>query len=267
MIIHYLLSFILMLSIVIVVVMTIGKIFFLSERAVLHASEKTHYYYNLKNEVETKAMDYAVPYGIGKECLRGVFQESEVKSDVIKTFDEKVEGTKAVIDTGEIDRRIRANVEKSMGKLDVSQTKSLNTYIKKVQDMYMNKLHYPTEDFMADLINRTTKFAWISIPLALLIAILCSFYLIVSRHLAYHGIRYVVYGVMGAGALLTVGFSAMISNGSIYNYNITDSYLKELYAYWIGHPLLLYVIAGISILVIGLIGIFIVYRQKYAIRR
>ena len=53
-IINYLLSFILMLSLVVVEVMPIGKINFLSERAVLHASEKTHYYFNLKNEVENE---------------------------------------------------------------------------------------------------------------------------------------------------------------------------------------------------------------------
>ena len=266
-IINYLLSFILMLSIVTAVVMAVGKVTFLSESAIQHASDKTHYYYNLKNEMETKAMDFAVPFGIQKECLKGVFQESEVKQDVIKTFKEKLDKTKAMIDIGEIDRRIRANVEKKEGKLNAAQAKSLNAYIKRVQDMYMNKLHYPTENFMANLINSTTSFAWISIPLSIVIGIFCAFYLIVSRHYAYHGIRYVVYAVMGAGALLTVGFSAIISNGSIYNYNVTDSYLKEWYVYWVGHPLLLYVIFGIAILLLSLIGIFIVYRQKYAVRR
>ena len=267
MIINYLLSFILMLSIVVAIVVGIGKYSFASERAVLHAVEKTHYFYNLKNEIEQKAIDIGIPYGIDKVCLKGVFQESEVKTDVIKTFDEAVEKNKAIIDIGEIERRIRANVEKKEGKLNAKQTKSLNVYIKKVQDMYMQKLHYPTENMMAQLINSTTSIAWIAFPLSIVIGIFCAFYLIVSRHYAYHGIRYVVYGIMGAGALITVGFSAIISNGEVYNFNITDSHLKEFYVYYVGHPLLMYVIFGIGVLVFALLGIFLVYRQKYAIRR
>lgn len=266
-IINYLLSFILMLSIVTAVFIGVAKYSFVSERAILHAGEKTHYYYNLKNEMEQKAMEYAVPFGIDKSCLENVFQESGVKTDVIKVLNEAVENKTEIINIGEIERRIRANVEKQEGKLNAEETKSLNVYIKKVQDMYEKKLHYPTEKLMAELINRSTKIAWIAFPLSVVIGIFCIFYLIVSRHYAYHGIRYVVYGIMGAGALITVGFAAVISNGTVYHFNVTNSYMKELYVYWVGHPLLMGVIFGIGFLVVGLIGIFIVYRQKYAIRR
>ena len=265
-IINYLLSFILMLSIVVIVIGGIGKYSFASERAVVHAGEKTHYYYNLKKEIEQNAIDIGIPYGIDKDCIKNVFQESKIKSDVIKTFSEAVENNKAVIDTWEIEKRIRDNVEKREGKLNSEQTDSLNSYIRKVQDLYLQKLHYPTEKVMVQLIKATNKLIWIVIPLAVVLGIFCAFYLIVSRHYAYHGIRYVVYGMMGAGALITVGSSAIISNGEVYNYNVTDSFLKEFYVYYVGHPLLMYVIFGIGVLVFALLGIFLVYRQKYAIR-
>ena len=266
-IIHYILSFIVMLCIVVAVVAGVTKISFLSESSVQHAANKTHYYYQLKNEIEQKSMDMAVPFGINKADLRSVFQDNEVKNDVEKVFSEALRGQKEIIDVGDIDRRIRANVEKREGKLDKSQTKSLNVYIKKVQNMYMEKLHYPTEKLMVDSINKTNNLAWIAIPLSVVAGFFCIFYLIVSRHYAYHGIRYVVYGVMGAGLLITVGFAAIISNGSIYNYNITNAYLKSYYVYYVGHPLLICVIFGIATLVFGLIGIFVVYRQKYRVIR
>lgn len=265
-IIHYILSFIVMLCIVVAVVAGVTKISFLSENSVKHAANKTHYYYKLKNEMEDKAMGMAVPYGINKADVRGVFQDVEVKNDVEKVFSERLNGVKEIVDVGDIDRRIRTNVEKREGKLNLSQTKSLNAYIKKVQSMYMEKLHYPTEKVMVDAINKTNNLAWIAIPLSVVLGFFCIFYLIVSRHYAYHGIRYVVYGVLGAGLLITVGFAAIISNGSIYNYNVTNAYLKAYYVYYIGHPLLICVIFGIATLVLGLIGIFIVYRQKYRIR-
>ena len=266
-IVNYLLSFILMLCITVVVVMAVGKWSFLSEQAILHANNKTHYYYNLKNEMEQKAIDMGVPFGIERECIKGVFDENEVKQDVIKVFEEKLKNQKNIIDVANIEHRIRTNVEKKNGKLNATQTESLNVYIKKVQDMYTKKLHYPTEDFMVKYINASTKVAWIAIPLAAIIGFFCMFYLVFSRHYAYHGLRYVVYGVMAAGILISVGFSAIISNGAIYHYNITESFMKQFYVYYLGHILLMYVIFGIGILVFGLIGIFLVYRQKYMVRR
>ena len=266
-IVNYLLSFILMLSIATVVVVAVGKWSFCSERSIHHASEKTHYYFNLKNDMEQQAVNMGIPFGIDKACLKGAFAESEVKRDVNKVLSEKVNGEKVIVDFGDIDHRIRANVEKVNGKLSAKQTESLNAYIDKVKDMYVKKIHYPNEDMMATYISKSTKVAWIAIPLAAIIGFFCAFYLVVSRHYAYHGLRYVVYGVMGAGALIAVGFAAIISNGAIYHYNITESFMKQFYVYYLGHVLLMYVVFGISILVFGLIGIFLVFRQKYAIRR
>lgn len=266
-VINYLLAFILMLSIIVIVVAGVGKWSFASERAIIHAGDKTHYYYHLKNEIEQSAIDIGKPFGVDKECLKGVFKQEEVKTDVVKTLDEKLSGDKELVDIGEIDRRIRENVEKKEGKLDPDHTNSLNVYIKKVQEMYLKKLHFPTEDWMATIIKKTDSLAWIAIPLAVVIGFFCAFYLIVSRHYAYHGLRFVVYGILGAGALITVGFSAIVSNGSLYNFNLTDSFMKDYYGYYVGHVMLISVIFGISVLVIGLIGIFLVYRQKYAIRR
>ena len=266
-VINYLLAFILMLSIIVIVVGGVGKWSFASERAIIHAGDKSHYYYHLKNEIEQNAIDIGKPFGVDKECIKGVFKSEEVKDDVVKTLDEKVSGEKEIIDVGEIDRRIRTNVEKKEGSLTADQTNSLNVYIKKVQSMYMQKLHFPTEELMATIINKTDSLAWIAIPLAIVIGFFCAFYLIVSRHYAYHGLRFVIYGILGAGALITVGFSAIVSNGSFYNYNLTDSYMKDFYGYYVGHVMLISVIYGIAVLVIGLIGIFLVYRQKYAVRR
>lgn len=266
-VINYLLAFILMLSIIVIVVGGVGKWSFASEHAIIHAGDRSHYYYHLKNEIEQNAIDIGKPFGVDKECIKGVFKSEEVKDDVVKTLDEKVSDEKEIIDVGEIDRRIRTNVEKKEGSLTADQTNSLNVYIKKVQSMYMQKLHFPTEELMATIINKTDSLAWIAIPLAVVIGFFCAFYLIVSRHYAYHGLRFVIYGILGAGALITVGFSAIVSNGSFYNYNLTDSYMKDFYGYYVGHVMLISVIYGIAVLVIGLIGIFLVYRQKYAVRR
>jgi hypothetical protein len=73
--------------------------------------------------------------------------------------------------------------------------------------------------------------------------------------------------VIGAGALITVGFSALVANGYLYNFNLTDSFMKDYYGYYVGHVMFIEVVYGIGVLVLGLIGIFLAYRQKYAVRR
>lgn len=265
-VINYILAFILMLSVVVIVAGGVYKWSFASKRAIMHAGERTHYYYHLKNEIEQTALNIGKPFGIDKDDVVGVFKANEVESDVSKALDEKLNNEKEIIDLGDIDKRIRANVEKQNGGLSADQTNSLNVYIKKVQDMYMKKIHFPTEKVMVEVINKSTTIAWIAIPLAVVIGFLSAFYLIVSRHYAYHGLRFVIYGLLGAGALITVGFSAIVSNGSFYNYNLTDSFMKDFYGYYVGHVMFISVIYGIGVLVLGFIGIFLVYRQKYAVR-
>ena len=266
-IVNYLLSFILMLSVVVIVAGGVGKWSFASRRAVIHAGDRTHYFYHLKNEIEQSAADIGKPFGLDLDVISGVFKTSEVKSDVIKTFDQRLYNKKEIIDIGYIENRIRSNVEKKEGKLNEKQLASLGAYMRKLQKMYLEELHFPTEKQMVTIITKTDKLAWIAIPLAVLIGFFSAFYLIVSRHYAYHGLRFVVYGLIGAGALITVGFSALVSNGSFYEYNLTDSFMKDYYGYYVGHVMFIEVVYGIGILVLGLIGIFLAYRQKYAVRR
>ena len=266
-IVNYLLSFILMLSVIVIVAGGVGKWSFASRRAVIHAGDRTYYFYHLKNEMEQKALDIGKPFGIEIEHIQGAFKTGEVKADVIKAFDQVLNKEKNIIDFGNIERRIRTNVEKKEGTLNEQQLASLGTYIKKVQQMYMEELHFPTEKQMAFIITKTDRLVWIAIPLSVLIGFLCAFYLIVSRHYAYHGLRFVVYSLIGAGSLITVGFSALVSNGSLYNFDLTDSFMKDYYGYYIGHVMFIEVVYGIGILVFGLIGIFLAYRQKYAVRR
>lgn len=238
----------------------------MSERAVIHSADKNQYFYHLKNELEKKSMDYAIPFGISRDCLKNVFDYREIRSDVVKVFDGKLNDQKEIVDVGNIEKRILRNVEKKEGKLNSKQKASLNVYIKKITDMYYKKIHFPTESTMVKMISKSTSVVWISIPLSSFIAIVCAFYMIVSRHYAYHGMRYVAYGIMGAGVFLAVSAAAIISNGFIYNYNITDAFMKMYYVYWIGHPLLMTVISGIAVMFLGLIFIFLIYRQKYRIR-
>ncbi|MBP5773537.1 MAG: hypothetical protein J6W35_05650 [Eubacterium sp.] len=266
-IVNYLLSFILMLSVVVIVAGGVGKWSFASRRAVIHAGDRTHYFYHLKNEIEQSAADIGKPFGLDLDVISGVFKTSEVKSDVLKTFDQRLYNKKEIIDIGYIENRIRSNVEKKEGKLNEKQLASLGAYMRKLQKMYLEELHFPTEKQMVTIITKTDKLAWIAIPLAVLIGFFSAFYLIVSRHYAYHGLRFVVYGLIGAGALITVGFSALVSNGSFYEYNLTDSFMKDYYGYYVGHVMFIEVVYGIGILVLGLIGIFLAYRQKYAVRR
>lgn len=132
--------------------------------------------------------------------------------------------------------------------------------------MYQKKILIPGIDSIVKMISVSDKVVIIGIPILLLIAILCMFYLISSRRYAYHGMRYVAYGFLGAGITLVTVFAGFISDKSIYRMNISDVYMRKFYTFWIGHEMLMQVFAGIAFLLAGAVVIYLVIRQKFRMR-
>jgi uncharacterized membrane protein YidH (DUF202 family) len=75
--------------------------------------------------------------------------------------------------------------------------------------------------------------------------------------------RYIAYSVLGAGATLLTVFSALISNGFIYKFNISDTYMRRFFTYYIGHEFLMLVFVGIGLIVMGVLLVLIISRKKY----
>lgn len=262
-IISYIMSFILMLSLMCISLLSLGKYSMLSEHGVMHSCDRIEYYDDICDEMSKEAYYLGIPYGIEKKCLKDVFTKKQVRADMLTVLRNQIAEEKPLIKTYDIRNKISENVVKQYCELNATEQRSLQTYITEVEKMYQKKMVIPGSDFITEAIRMSTKVALVGIPLAILIAILCTFLLISIRKYAYHGLRFVVYGVLGAGITIVTVFAAMISNGFIYKFNISDVYMRKFFTYYIGHEMLMQVFAGIGMLLAGAILIYVVIRQKF----
>lgn len=261
-ILRYIITFVLMLSIIGISILSLGKYSMLSEHGIIHTCDRVNYFEDICKEMETQAYYMGIPYGLNEKSVKGVFSKSQTRADIVRVNKSQIRGQKAVINIVSIGDKIKANVIKQKGNLNDTQLESLEEYISKVQKMYHKKLFIPGIETIAKIVAVTDKIALFLIPAFILIAILCIFYLISSRRTAYRGLRYVAYGFLGAGITLLTVFAALISDGAIYKFNISDVYMRKLYTFWLGHEMLMQVFAGIGIIFIGAVIVYLVIRQK-----
>ena len=260
---NYLLSFVLMLSIMFISLMGMGKYSMLSARAVIHTCDRISYFDDIRDEMKTYSYRMGIPYGIEKKDLKKVYNSKQIRQDVYNVFKAQLAGVEYEINTDDIEQKLLNNVVENHGQLDAKQQESFDVYSEKVQGYYKSKMIIPTSEYIAKMINYSNRIALIGIPVAIFIAIMCMFFLISTRRRTYHGLRYVAYGFFGAGITLLTVFAAMISNGAIYKFNISDVYMRKFFTYWIGHEMLMQVFVGILLNLVGGILIYMVYRQKF----
>lgn len=263
---RYIITFVLMLCLMGISLLGYGKYSMLSVHGVVHACERVKYFEDICSEMKTEAYYLGIPYGISKKNLSGVFQPKEVARDIEAIVASMKDGNTPRIDTYNIRKKIEEKVEGKNNKLNQEQKKSLDAYISQVEKMYQKKIYIPGIGYIIKMINVTNKVAIIGIPILLLIAIICIFYLISSRRYLYHGLRYVAYGFIGAGITLVTVFAGFISDKSIYRMNISDVYMRKFFTFWIGHEMLMQVFAGIAFLLVGAVVIYLVIRQKFRVR-
>lgn len=266
MIARYIITFVLMVCLMGISLLGYGKYSMMSVHGVVNSCERVKYFEDICNEMKTEAYYLGIPYGIGKKNLSGVFEKKQVTKDIVTAMVSMKEGNVPRIDTYDLRKKIEENVEAKNGKLTDAQKESLNTYISQVEKMYQKKIMIPGMDKMVQMIRVTDKVAIVGIPVLLLIAIISIFYLISSRRYAYHGLRYVAYGFLGAGATLVTVFAGLISDKSIYRMNISDIYMRKFFTFWIGHEMLMQVFAGIAFLLTGTVVVYLVIRQKFRVR-
>ena len=265
-VIRYFITFVLMVSLVGISLMAYGKYSMLSVHGVINSCERVKYFKDICGEMETEAYYLGIPFGITKKEIKGVFEEKEVRQDVTNIIVSMKNGNKPRIDTYELRKRMEEKITAKEGSLNPKQKESLSAYISQVENMYQRKVYIPGTDSIVNMITIADRIVLIGIPLLVFIIIISIFYLIASRRYVHHGLRSVAYSFIGAGITLVTVFAGMISDRSIYRFNISDVYMRKFFTFWIGHEMLMQVFAGIMLLMTGALLIYLVIRQKSRVR-
>jgi hypothetical protein len=195
--------------------------------------------------------------------LDEVFSVDKIQSDVENNLKAKVYGKEFTIKTDEMEKKLLETVQKSKKDLTDEEKESLNAYSAQVMEVYKSKIPLPTLPIIVKGINVFSKIIWFTIPISILVGLLCIFAIMSMRTETYRGLRFVAYGVLGAGITLTTVCAAMISNGSIYRLNISNAYMRRFFTYLLGHEMLMQVFAGVVMLVCGGIMVYAIARIKF----
>lgn len=265
-VVRYIITFVLTVSLIGISLMAYGKYSMLSVHGVINSCERVKYFKDICGEMETEAYYLGIPFGITKKEIKGIFQEKEVRQDVTNIIVSKKNGNKPRIDTYDLRKRMEKKITEKGNIFNARQKESLSAYISQVENMYQQKIYIPGLDSIAKMIRIADRVVLIGIPLLLFIIIISMFYLISSRMYVHHGLRDVAYSFIGAGITLVTVFAGMISDRSIYRFNISDVYMRMFFTFWIGHEMLMQVFAGIMLLLTGALLVYLVIRQKSRIR-
>ena len=134
MLISYLLSFALMLSLISLSFLVLGKYSMLSVRGVMHSCDRIEYYDDIRKEMYTEACYIAIPFGIEKKCIKKVFNNEQIRKDMQDVLEDQIDGNVFVIDTEHLREKLTANVIEQNGELNEEQQKSLDSYIVEVEN-------------------------------------------------------------------------------------------------------------------------------------
>lgn len=288
-IISYLLSFVLMVSLMSLSIISFGNYSMLSIHGVENTCNRTGYYGFMKNELMQTAYDLAIPFGLhdvlkndvkkdknkskggtgtstkdaGIVFLDDVFSEDKIKEDVQAVTKAHVNGTQYQIDVETIKTKIFEKAEKKMGTVSKKQKEAIDEYSEQLGEIYKKKMVIPGISYIAEGINVINKVRWYVIPISIFFILLCIFFLISIRNTTHRGLRFIAYSFLGAGGTLTTVFAAMISNGAIYKLNISNAFMRRFFTFYIGHAMLIQIFYGIGMLIAGAVLVAIIIRIKF----
>ncbi len=293
-IICYFLSFILMNSLIVLSVASLGTYSMFSIHGVTHSAERVDYYDYLKSELMQQAYDMAIPFGLdevlktkneqssaneettevkqvtknnveieGIIFLDKVFSVDEIQNDVENYLKAQVEGKTYEIHTEKMEKRLYDAVKKEKKQLTSEEEQSLEAYTTQLMELYKTKIPFPTSWLLVKGIQLASKVIWFAIPISILTTLLSIFLIMSMRTATYRGLRFVAYGILGAGATLTTVCAAMISDGAIYRLNVSNAYMRRFFTFLLGHEMLMQVFSGIVMLVLGVILIYAIARLKF----
>lgn len=294
-IICYFLSFILMLSLIMLSFSALGTYSMFSIHGVTYTADRIDYYDFLKSEMMQQAYDLAIPYGLdeilsikneenaieGEETseikqvtknnveiegivfLDEIFSVDKIQNDMENLLKAKVDGKTYTIETEEMEKKLHQLVKTAKKDFSEKEESSLNAYSEQLMEIYKSRMSFPTLSLIVKGINFCAKVIWIIIPVCIFIALICIFIIMSMRTELYRGLRFVAYGVLGAGITLTTVFAAMISDGSIYRLNISNAYMRRFYTFFIGHEMLMQVFFGVLMLLAGAIMVYSIARIKF----
>ena len=210
-ILRYIITIILSLSIICLVLVNIASSTVLNENYILDKLEKTSYYSKIYEEAKSNFENYIYQSGLDESVLENVITQEKVENDTKKVISNIFNGLEETVDTQEIKDNLNKNIEESVGKLNITQQRAVDTLIEKICEEYTDTIsHFGYEKQIFNIYQQALKYIELAQKVTLIAIGICAILLILINLRRIYKI-FVFIGI----ALTSSGIFFIITNGII----------------------------------------------------
>ena len=210
-ILRYIITIILSLSIICLVLVNIASSTVLNENYILDKLDKTSYYSKIYEEAKSNFENYIYQSGLDESVLENVITQEKVENDTKKVISNIFNGLEETVDTQEIKDNLNKNIEKSVGKLNITQQRAVDTLIEKICEEYTDTIsHFSYEKQIFNIYQQALKYIELAQKVTLIAIGICAILLILINLRRIYKI-FVFIGI----ALTSSGIFFIITNGII----------------------------------------------------
>ena len=210
-ILRYIITIILSLSIICLVLVNIASSTVLNENYILDKLEKTSYYSKIYEEAKSNFENYIYQSGLDESVLENVITQEKVENDTKKVISNIFNGLEETVDTQEIKDKLNENIKASVGELNITQQKAVDTLIEKICGEYTDTIsHFSYEKQIFNIYQQALKYIELAQKVTLIAIGICAILLILINLRRIYKI-FVFIGI----ALTSSGIFFIITNGII----------------------------------------------------
>lgn len=269
-IISYILSFILAVLIIITCIITMVKSTIMNKQYVISKLEEAKYYERMDAEIIEQFKNYTIQSGLTDDVLEDLFTIEKLTNDINNVIDSIYEGKKIEIDTSEIIKNLKKNIEAEVekeGKVVDFEEEAMQEYLKAIENAYESQISYSTNvvneigSTFSKILNLADK-AQIAIYIATTIVFLIIVIINIKQII---GLKYISIATMASGLFILVSKLIIESKTDLKNIMLINQATTKVIQLVLDDLLFKVIIAGGILLVFGVILslVYNVINKKY----
>ena len=256
-IVTYILVFILIITLIASISLTILNQTILKKEFVLNLLEKNEYYSKMYADIHDTFINNTVQTGLDESILDGIITEEQVKKDVNSFIYYLYEAGEMSIDSEGVKTRLEENINKEIEKngknLIQNEQEAINRYVSKIVEIYEDGITYAKSyaKTISNVVQKVQKVSNIAQTAGYVATFAIALILIVINKLK--ALKYISVSVMSSGLLLIIPKIIETSAMEIHNILILNKAFSEVLINAIETVISSFMITGIVLFVIGLV--------------
>ena len=265
--ISYILTFLLVIVLVALVLITCVKGKILSSDNVLKIFDNTNFYENTYNTLNDNFSNYMEQSGLDESVIKDIITVEDIKTETKNCVESIYNNTKYTINKDDIERRLNENInsylDKNNRKLNSNEKKAIATLVSKISDLYATEV-FPIDliskvninlEKISNIVDLANVFLYVCAGVLLFLLIIINIKSIM-KVLNYVGVTLLSSGIVLFAPKIFVAWKMHINDINIYNRNISDiiiNFINEILNYFTKTSIIFIVIAVVLLFVANLL--------------